>query len=128
MAFALACLGTWLARVGFSATPPVPPVDLPHPYYFHELYLPQLTAGPSSLAWSPDSKELVYSMGGSLWRQRIDSDSARQLTAGPGYDYQPDWSPDGRSIVFVRAQGNAYELWLLYVASGQSHALTQGGA
>ncbi|MBV9696592.1 MAG: CehA/McbA family metallohydrolase [Gammaproteobacteria bacterium] len=128
LAFALACLGTWLARVGVSATPPVPPVDLPHPYYFHELYLPQLTAGPSSLAWSPDSKELVYSMGGSLWRQRIDSDSARQLTAGPGYDYQPDWSPDGRSIVFVRAQGNAYELWLLDVASGQSHALTQGGA
>ena len=41
-------------------------IDLPHAYYFREMYLPQLTSGPSSLAWSPDSKELIYSMAGSL--------------------------------------------------------------
>ena len=29
-------------------------IDLPHPYYYREMYLPQLTSGPSSLAWSPD--------------------------------------------------------------------------
>src|SRR5712675_3795611 len=46
-------------------------IDLPHPYYFREMYLPQLTAGPSSLAWSPDSQELIYSMAGSLWRQKL---------------------------------------------------------
>ena len=46
-------------------------IDLPHPYYFREMYLPQLTSGPSSLAWSPDSSELIYSMAGSLWRQKI---------------------------------------------------------
>src|SRR5579863_6524567 len=46
-------------------------IDLPHPYYFREMYLPQLTAGPSSLAWSPDSGELIYSMAGSLWRQQV---------------------------------------------------------
>src|SRR5277367_4767278 len=49
-------------------------IDLPHPYYFREMYLPQLTAGPSSLAWSPDSRELIYSMAGSLWRQKTDAD------------------------------------------------------
>ena len=46
-------------------------IDLPHPYYFREMYLPQLTSGPSGLAWSPDSQELIYAMAGSLWRQRI---------------------------------------------------------
>src|SRR5271170_66674 len=70
-------------------------IDLPHPYYFREMYLPQLTSGPSSLAWSPDSGELIYSMAGSLWRQKISSGAAQQLTAA-AYDYQPDWSPDGR--------------------------------
>src|SRR5438105_11665360 len=40
---------------------------------------------------------LFRSMAGSLWRQRTDSTLAEQLTDGPGYDYQPDWSPDGRS-------------------------------
>jgi len=74
-------------------------IDLPHPYYYREMYLPQLTSGPSAVAWSPDSQWVVYSLAGSLWRQRLDSSVAEQLTAGPGYDYQPDCSPDGRAIV-----------------------------
>jgi TolB protein len=103
-------------------------IDLPHPYYYHEMYLPQLTAGPSSVAFSPDSREVVYSMAGSLWRQRLDSTLALQLTDGPGYDYQPDWSPDGRSIVYASYEHDAIELRLLDVASGKSRPLTSGGA
>jgi len=108
--------------------PVLPQIDLPHPYYFREMYLPQLTSGPSSVAWSPDSKEVVYSMGGSLWRQAIDSSAAQQLTDGPGYDYQPDWSPDGKSVVFVSYQKDAMELWLLDLASGKTQQLTHDGA
>lgn len=103
-------------------------VDVPHNYYFREMYLPQLTSGPSALAWSPDGTELVYSMQGSLWRQAIDSATAIQLTAGPGYDYQPDWSPDGRRIVFTRYDGRALELQSLALDSGAVKALTSGGA
>src|SRR5713101_7105137 len=108
--------------------PVLPQIDLPHPYYFREMYLPQLTSGPSSLSWAPDSKELVYSMAGSLWRQKLDSREAVQLTDGPGYDYQPDWSPDGKSVVYVTYQKDAMELWLLDVATGKSRQLTNGGA
>jgi len=103
-------------------------IDLPHPYYFREMYLPQLTSGPSSMAWSPDSSELVYSMGGSLWLQRIDSNEAQQLTDGPGYDYQPDWSPDGKSVVYVSYQKDAMELWLLDLETGKTQQITSGGA
>jgi TolB protein len=92
------------------------------------MYLPQLTSGPSSLAWSPDSRDVVYSMAGSLWRQKLDSNEAKQLTDGPGYDYQPDWSPDGRSIVYVSYQKDAMELWLLDLASGKTEQLTEDGA
>jgi TolB protein len=108
--------------------PVLPQIDLPHPYYFREMYLPQLTSGPSSVAWSPDSKELVYSMGGSLWLQKIDSNEAQQLTDGPGYDYQPDWSPDGKSVVYVSYQKDAMELWLLDLETGKTQQLTNGGA
>ncbi len=103
-------------------------INLPHPYYYHEMYLPQLTSGPSSVAFAPDSQAVVYSMGGSLWRQRLDSTTAVQLTDGPGYDYQPDWSPDGHSIVYASYSHDAIELRLLDVASGKSRQLTEGGA
>jgi len=108
--------------------PVLPQIDLPHPYYFREMYLPQLTSGPSSVSWSPDSKEVVYSMAGSLWRQKIDSKEAQQITDGAGYDYQPDWSPDGKSVIYVSYQKDAMELWLLDLASGRSAQLTNGGA
>jgi TolB protein len=103
-------------------------IDEPHPYYYRELYFPQLTSGPSSLCWMPDSKELIYSMGGSLWRQKLDSKEAVQLTDGPGYDFQPDCSPDGKSVVFVSYQKDAMELWSLDLASGTTRQLTNEGA
>jgi len=102
-------------------------IDLPHAYYFREMYLPQLTTGPGAAAWTPDGKTLVYSMAGSLWRQRIDSGIAQQLTFGSGYEYQPDVSHDGRWIVYASYAGNAIELYVLDLHTGQSHALTNGG-
>ncbi|HXX15857.1 MAG TPA: CehA/McbA family metallohydrolase [Candidatus Eremiobacteraceae bacterium] len=120
---------SWLAGPACGQRRPVlPQIDEPHPYYYRELYLPQLTSGPSSLTWSPDSQELLYSMGGSLWRQKVNAKEAQQLTDGPGYDYQPDWSPDGKSVVYVSYQKDAMELWVLDVASGRSTQLTTGGA
>ena len=105
-------------------------IDLPHPYYFREMYLPQLTTGPSAAAWSPDSSSLVYSMAGSLWRQELGSTKAEQLTAGPGYDYQPDWSSnsDGRWVVFARYDHDAIELWSLDMRDGRTRKMTSGGA
>ena len=113
-------------------------IDLPHPYYFREMYLPQLTSGPSSLAWSPDSSELIYSMAGSLWRQKIAVATgaatgsaaaaaaaggvAQQLTAG-SYDYQPDWSPDGRWVIYSSYRNDAMELWILDLGSGVAKPL-----
>jgi TolB protein len=103
-------------------------IDLPHPYYYREMYLPQLTTGPSSVAWLPDSRTLVYSMAGSLWKQKLDSPDAEQLTAGPGYDYQPDCSRDGRWVVYSSYANDAIELWALNLDTRQSRQLTSGGA
>ena len=102
-------------------------IDLPHPYYFREMYLPQLTTGPSAAAWSPDSRSLVYSMAGSLWRQELGSTKAEQITAGSGFDYQPDWSSDQRWVVFARYDHDAVELWSLDTQDGRTRRMTSGG-
>src|SRR5580693_6429244 len=124
----LTALTAAVLPVSAQRRPVLQQIDLPHPYYFREMYLPQLTSGPSSVAWSPDSKEVVYSMAGTLWRQKIDSTEAQQITDGAGYDYQPDWLPDGKSVLYVSYQKDAMELWLLNLASGKSQQLTNGGA
>lgn len=104
-------------------------VDLPHSYYWRELYLPQLTTGPSSVVFMPDGKTLIYGMAGSLWRQTIGSDEAVELThPRAAYDYQPDLAPDGSSVVFDRYDGKAIELWRLDLRTGRQQALTSGGA
>ncbi|MGH8249676.1 MAG: CehA/McbA family metallohydrolase [Steroidobacteraceae bacterium] len=114
---------------GAAREPVLDQVELPHTYYWRELYIPQLTTGPSALSFTPDGSELVYSMAGSLWRQRIGADEAIELThADAAYDYQPDVSADGASVVFSRYDGRAIELWRLDLASGNTRALTANGA
>jgi hypothetical protein len=104
-------------------------VDLPHSYYWRELYLPQLTTGPSSVSFMPDGKTLIYSMGGSLWRQAIGADEAIELTHPQGaYDYQPDVARDGRTVIFSRYNGDAIELWRLDPATGREQQLTSAHA
>jgi len=123
---------TLLLAVGLPVSaqrePVLKQIELPHAYYYREMYLPQLTTGPSSAAWSPDSRSLVYSMAGSLWKQTLDSTTAEQLTLGPGYDYQPDCSPDGRWVVYSSYYKDAIELWALNLETKQPRRLTSGGA
>ena len=125
---AVVCLALAAVPARAQRAPVLRQVKTPHAYYFREMLIPQLTTGPSAAAWSPDGAELIYSMQGSLWRQRVDDEEARQLTDGPGYDYQPDWSPDGRRVVYASYRDDAVELRLLELASGESSPLVANGA
>ena len=128
--FLMAGIFFLLSQVSLVAqrVPVLSQVSLPHSYYYREMYLPQLTAGPSSLDWFPDGSSIIFSMGGSLWRHAIGSNVAEQLTDGDGYDYQPDVSPDGRLVLFTRYNGNAMELQVMDLSTKQVTALTTGKA
>ncbi|MCJ7556174.1 MAG: CehA/McbA family metallohydrolase, partial [Gammaproteobacteria bacterium] len=106
----------------------LPQIDVPHNYYFREMFLPQLSNGPSSVDWSTDGNTLVFSMNGNLWRQELGSTRAVQLTDSAGLDYQPDWSPDGKTVVFARYDGKAVELMSLSLIDGAVVALTSNAA
>ena len=92
------------------------------------MYLPQLTTGPSAEAWTPDSAQLIYSMAGCLWRQDLTGTTAEQLTAGSGYDYQPDVSADGIWVIYASYDNDAVELWALDLRDRSTHQLTTGSA
>lgn len=107
--------------------PPLSQVNVPHAYYWREMYVPQVTTGAASFTWSPDGHEIIYSMQGSLWRQRLGTTTATQLTGGATYDFEPDWSPDGRSVVYSAYDGRSLALMLLDLPTGESRPLINDG-
>ena len=48
----------------------------------------------------------------------------RQLTTSPAAESAPSWSPDGRRLAFVSADGLAVDLYVLDIAKGTATQLT----
>jgi TolB protein len=125
---ALAPLLAFAVPAEAAREPVLSQVKHPHNYYWRELYIPQLTTGPSSVAFMPSGEEVIYSMEGSLWRWKPAEPGSTELTHPPAaYDYQPDVAPDGGSVVFTRYDGKSFELWRLDLESGSERALTKNG-
>jgi serine/threonine protein kinase/Tfp pilus assembly protein PilF len=50
------------------------------------------------------------------------------LTRGPGGDFQPNWSPDGRRIAFFSSRSGNADVWTVEVDSGRVAQLTRASA
>ena len=59
-------------------------------------------------AWSPNSDEIAFSREAaairSIFAKHIASGEERRLTSGDYDDIQPSWSPDGKTVLFVRSR------------------------
>jgi Tol biopolymer transport system component len=81
-------------------------------------------------AWSPDSKWIAFNSDRAgamnIWLHSLEDGSTRQLTKGPGGDYQANWSPDGKRIVFFSSRAGTTNIWSVEIATGKLRQLTSG--
>ncbi|WP_438387710.1 amidohydrolase family protein [Actinopolyspora saharensis] len=87
----------------------------------------RLTAGTNICAApSPDGTRIAIDLVNAIWLLPATGGTARKLT-GPLQDAtQPDWSPDGRSVVFQSYRDGNFHLWLLDTHDSTLRQLTRG--
>ena len=78
-----------------------------------------LPASAFDLDFSPDGKWVAYIAPPdlTLWRSRIDGSDVVQLTAAPVAALRPRWSPDGKTIAFIRREPK--EFFAVYTVPAQ---------
>jgi dipeptidyl aminopeptidase/acylaminoacyl peptidase len=77
---------------------------------------PQLAPDGKWVAYTVTHYSLKENRGTTrIWLADVAAGTTRQLTAGPGSDRQPRWSPDGRTLAFVSTRESGPQLWVLPV-------------
>ena len=62
---------------------------------------------------SPDGQTLIFHMLGDIYRVDIDGGEAEALTDDLAWNFQPRFSPDGRSIAFISDRDGAENIWIM---------------
>ncbi|MGY1530748.1 S9 family peptidase [Luteimonas sp. A649] len=76
--------------------------------------------------WAPDSRHLLFPLGGELYLYDLDrsgAEAVRRVTSGEGFATDPRVSPKGGYVSFIRGRN----LWVVDLASGDEVQLTRDG-
>ena len=94
--------------------------------YMHNFYLPPaVNSAPWAPSWSPDGESVAVSMHGSIWSVDVETGRALELVSGPKYYSSPDYSADGRWLVYTADDhGRSIGLEVLDLTTGETQPLT----
>jgi Tol biopolymer transport system component len=74
--------------------------------------------GDQSPGWSPDGSKILFASGEfpniNIYTMSADGRERRNISPNPGFDYDPVWSPDNKTIALVTAiRGQGARVWLM---------------
>jgi TolB protein len=83
-------------------------------------------------SWSADSSRIAFNSDRTgdmnIWIHSVADGSTKQVTRGPGGDFQPTWSPDGKHLVFFSSRNGNADIWRLDLETNALTQLTQDAA
>ena len=79
-----------------------------------------------SLDVSPDGRTIVFDLLGDLYTVPMTGGTAKRITSGSGFDGQPRFSPDGKSIVFVSDRSGSENLYTVDPDGERVRPITTG--
>jgi TolB protein len=94
-----------------------------HHVYLEGFELPVMNSGPMDPAPSPGGGEVLFSAKGWLWLLDLSTSTARRITNSRHVDSRPEWSADGKEIVFLRDSSSRLSIVSLDLESGQERVL-----
>jgi Tol biopolymer transport system component/cytosine/adenosine deaminase-related metal-dependent hydrolase len=111
--------------VAFTAAVPV----IPRPQYHRKVRDLDATRerrvlGIASPVASPDGKRVAFRALNAVWLLTIGDPVPRRLVSDGYFNSDPDFSPDGRSIVYSSDRAGDADLWVRDLASGEERRIT----
>ena len=90
---------------------------------------------PTRPRFAPDGKRIAYVLtkadlernlyDSDVWLIQTDGSGDRQLTRSVSADFNPQWSPDGKSIAFLSDRAGRMAIWIIPPDGGETRQLTK---
>ncbi|MBK5291718.1 MAG: PD40 domain-containing protein [Acidobacteriia bacterium] len=81
-------------------------------------------------AFSPDGRRIAFhvrrrGVEADIYVMNADGGGMEQLTAHPGPDMMPSWTPDGKAVAYSSNRDGAFRLWRVSIENGKEELVTK---